>query len=154
MQTLVISVQNALPPREMGVATSSVTFFRSMGGTFGAAASLAVLFGSLAGNIQARLVEAGLPASVVDRFSSATALDDSTVIETLPEPVRRAVLEGFSDSVQTVFGVVAVLLVPAFVLTLFLKELPLRAQGGIAAAQADADTETALRTTKTETAVL
>ncbi len=37
MQTLVLSVQNALPPPDMGVATSSVTFFRSIGGTFGAA---------------------------------------------------------------------------------------------------------------------
>lgn len=154
MQTLVISVQNALPPRDMGVATSSVTFFRSMGGTFGAAASLAVLFGSLASNVQARLTAAGLPPEVVDRFSSATALDDSTIIDTLPEVVRLAVLQGFSDSVQTVFGVVAVLLVPAFFLTLFLKEEPLRAQGGIAAAQADAETEAALRTTKTESAVL
>jgi len=154
MQTLVISVQNALPPRDMGVATSSVTFFRSMGGTFGAAAALAVLFGSLAGNIQARLVDGGLPAAVVARFASATALDDSSVIDTLPAPVRLAVLQGFSDSVQTVFTVVAVLLVPAFLLTLFLKEVPLRAQGGIAAAQVDADTETALRTTRTETAVL
>jgi EmrB/QacA subfamily drug resistance transporter len=154
MQTLVISVQNALPPRDMGVATSSVTFFRSMGGTFGAAASLAVLFGSLAANVQSRLTAAGLPAEVVDRFSSATALDDSTVIDTLPAAVRLAVLQGFSDSVQTVFAVVAVLLVPAFFLTLLLKEEPLRAQGGIAAAQADADTEAALRTTKSETAVL
>ena len=61
MQTLVISVQNALPPQDMGVATSSVTFFRSLGGTLGAATSLAVLFGSLAGNITARAREAGLP---------------------------------------------------------------------------------------------
>ena len=154
MQTLVISVQNALPPRDMGIATSTVTFFRSIGGTFGAAVSLAVLFGSLAANIQARLVERGLPAAVVERFSSATALDDSTVIDTLPEAVRLAVLQGFSDSVQSVFTVVAVLLVPAFVLTLFLREVPLRTQGGIAAAQADADTEAALRTTRSETAVL
>ena len=54
MQTLVISVQNALPPQDMGVATSSVTFFRSMGGTFGAAVALSVLFGSVVGNIQDR----------------------------------------------------------------------------------------------------
>jgi EmrB/QacA subfamily drug resistance transporter len=154
MQTLVIAVQNALPPRDMGVATSSVTFFRSMGGTFGAAAALAVLFGSLASNVQARLLAAGVPQQVVDRFASATALDDSTVIDTLPEPVRTAVLQGFTDSVQTVFGVVAVVLVPAFLLSLLLREVPLRTQGGLAAAQADADAETAARTAKAETAVL
>jgi EmrB/QacA subfamily drug resistance transporter len=154
MQTLVISVQNALPPRDMGVATSSVTFFRSMGGTFGAAVSLAVLFGSLAGNIQERAVEAGLPPEVIARFESATALNDTSIIATLPEAVRRAVLEGFADSMSTVFFVVAVLLIPAFVLTLLVKELPLRAEGGLAAAHTDADEQARLRTTETESAIV
>ena len=138
MQTLVIAVQNALPPADMGVATSSVTFFRSLGGTLGAAVSLAILFGSLAGNIQDRARAAGLPQAVVDRFGSATALDDSSVIATLPDAVRRVVLEGFADSTQTVFAVVAVLLVPAFFLSLLTKEIPLRSQGGQQAAAADA----------------
>jgi len=154
MQTLVISVQNSLPPRDMGVATSSVSFFRSLGGTLGAAVSLAILFGSLAGNIQDRARAAGLPAAVVDRFSSATALDDSSVIATLPAAVRRAVLEGFADSMSTVFFVIAMLLVPAFVLTLLVKEIPLRAQGGLAAAHADAKTEEALSASRAESAVL
>ena len=154
MQTLVISVQNALPPQDMGVATSSVTFFRSLGGTLGAAASLAVLFGSLAGNITARAREAGLPQEVVDRFSSASALDDSSVITTLPDAVQAVVLQGFADSTSAVFLTVAFLLVPAFVLTLLVEELPLRAQGGLAAAHAEADTEESLSASRAESAVL
>ena len=154
MQTLVISVQNALPPKDMGVATSSVTFFRSLGGTFGAAASLAVLFGSLAGNIQDRARAAGLPQAVIDRFGQASSLDDSSVIATLPTAIRRVVLEGFADSTGAVFLTVAFLLVPAFVLTLLVKEIPLRAQGGLAAAQADADTEERLSASRAESAVL
>ncbi|CAA9337150.1 MAG: Uncharacterized MFS-type transporter [uncultured Frankineae bacterium] len=154
MQTLVISVQNALPPQDMGVATSSVTFFRSLGGTLGAAGSLAVLFGSLAGNITARAREAGLPQEVVDRFSRASALDDSSIIATLPDAVQAAVLQGFADSTSTVFLTVAFLLVPAFVLTLLVEELPLRAQGGLAAAQADADTEERLAASRADSAVL
>lgn len=154
MQTLVISVQNALPPRDMGVATSSVTFFRSMGGTFGAAVSLAVLFGSLAGNIQERAARAGLPSEVLERFSSATALNDTSIVATLPEAVRRAVLEGFADSMSTVFLVVGLLLVPAFVLTLLVKELPLRSEGGLAAAHADAGAQARLRATETESAIV
>ncbi len=138
----------------MGVATGSVTFFRSMGGTFGAAVSLAVLFGSLAGSIQSRAVAAGLPADVVARFSQASALDDTTVIASLPPAVRRAVLEGFADSMSTVFLVLAALLVPAFVLSLCVREIPLRAQGGIAAAHADASMQARLETTKSESAVL
>lgn len=154
MQTLVISVQNAMPPRDMGVATSSVTFFRSMGGTFGAALSLAVLFGSLAGNIQDRAIRAGLPQDVVDRFSTASALDDTSIIATLPEAVRRVVLEGFADSMTTVFFVVGLLLVPAFVLALLVKEIPLRASGGLAAAHEDADAETRAETSESTSAVV
>ena len=137
MQTLVISVQNALPPRDMGVATSSVTFFRSMGGTFGAAIALAVLFSTLAGNIQQRAVAARLPQAVIDRFGSASSLNDTSVIATLPEAVRRVVLEGFADSMRTVFLTVAVLLVPAFLLSLRIEELPLRGAGGLRAAGED-----------------
>ena len=154
MQTLVISVQNALPPRDMGVATSSVTFFRSMGGTFGAALSLGVLFGSLAGNIQERATRAGLPSAVIERFSQASALDDTTIIDRLPPEVRRVVLEGFADSMTTVFFVVALLLIPAFVLTLVVKEIPLRASGGLAAAHSDADEAARAETTKSESAVV
>ncbi|MCW2723630.1 MAG: drug resistance transporter, EmrB/QacA subfamily [Frankiales bacterium] len=154
MQTLVISVQNALPPRDMGVATSSVTFFRSMGGTFGVAIALAILFGSLIGNIRDRAVQANLPAAVLAKFQNATALNDTSVIGTLPPAVRRVVLEGFADSMDTVFLTVAVLLIPAFVLTFFIKEVPLRAQSGIAAAHEDATSEAKLDTVKTETAVL
>ena len=154
MQTLVISVQNALPPRDMGVATSSVSFFRSLGGTLGAAVSLAILFGSLAGNIQERARDAGLPAEVVDRFGSATALDDSSVIDTLPAAVRQAVLDGFADSMSTVFFVIALLLLPAFLLTLFVKEIPLRAQGGLAAAHADAKVEQALSGSRAESTIV
>ncbi len=154
MQTLIIAVQNALPPRDMGVATSSVSFFRSMGGTFGAAVFLAILFGSLIGNVRDRAVRAGLPDAVLARFDRESAFDDTTVLETLPPDVRRVVLEGFADSMSTVFLVAACVMLPAFLLALRIKEVPLRAQGGIAAAHAHADTATRLETTRAESAVL
>jgi MFS family permease len=46
-QPVILAVQNAVSPREMGVATSSVTFFRQMGGTIGVAAFLSILFTTL-----------------------------------------------------------------------------------------------------------
>jgi EmrB/QacA subfamily drug resistance transporter len=158
MQTLVISVQNALPPRDMGIATSSVTFFRSMGGTFGVAAALALLFGSLAGNIRERAVAAHLPADVIAKFKSASSLNDTSIIGSLPPAVRRVVLEGFADSMHTVFLTTFFLLIPAFVLAFFIKELPLRSMGGLAAQRAEAAAREAaevdLDKAKTETAVL
>ena len=51
MQTLVLAIQNAVPPQDMGVATSSATFFRQMGGTLGTAVFLSVLFNALPGKI-------------------------------------------------------------------------------------------------------
>src|SRR4029079_7948342 len=47
MQPIVLAVQNAASPREIGVSTSAVAFFRSMGGTLGAAVFLSVLFTNL-----------------------------------------------------------------------------------------------------------
>ena len=44
MQPLTLAVQNAMPPRDMGVATASATFFRQMGGTLGTAVFLSILF--------------------------------------------------------------------------------------------------------------
>ena len=52
MQPLTIIVQNAVPPREIGVATSSATFFRQLGGTLGVAVFLSLLFSTLGSNIQ------------------------------------------------------------------------------------------------------
>src|SRR5215475_5939300 len=52
MQPMITAAQNAASVREIGVATSSVTFFRSMGGTIGAAVFLSILFDRLAGKIQ------------------------------------------------------------------------------------------------------
>jgi hypothetical protein len=52
MQTLTLATQNAVEPRDMGVATAASTFFRQIGGTLGTAVLLSVLFSVLPGNIQ------------------------------------------------------------------------------------------------------
>lgn len=138
MQTLIISAQNSLPPKDMGVATGSVTFFRSLGGTFGAAISLAVLFSTVLINIKSRLVTAGVPAAIIDRFNGASSINDTSVIASLPPVIKTAVLQGFADSTHTTFLVTAFLMVPAFVFALLIKEVPLREHGGIDAARDEA----------------
>jgi len=76
MQTLVLATQNAVPPTQMGVATSSATFFRSMGGTFGTAVFLTIFFSGATSrvghNVQA---VAGTPA-----FQSALRNPDNSTI--------------------------------------------------------------------------
>ncbi len=140
MQMLIIAVQNALPPQDMGLSTSSATFFRAMGSTFGTSVALAVLFGTVLGNIRERLAAAHLPEASVKGGS----LDNtSALLSRLPSPVKRLVLEGFADSMDTVFLVTAATLLVAFVGTFFIKEVPLRMQAGIAAREAEEESELA-----------
>jgi EmrB/QacA subfamily drug resistance transporter len=150
MQMLVISVQNSLPPKDMGLSTSSVTFFRSMGGTLGAAVSLATLFGTVVGNIQDRLLHS--PDKALAGKVTAGQLNDTTALfSKMPPGLKHLVLEGFADSMHTVFLVVACLVVPAFVLTFVIKEVPLRTTGGLAAQRKE---ETAGELAMAETAIV
>jgi len=157
MQTLVVAVQNAMPPRDMGVVTGASTFFRSMGGTFGTAVFLSILFNSIGGNIQSRLATLKRvdPTGLAQATSSLTkvqaqklqasgggnssALNDSGFIGGLPHLIRNVFLNGFADSMHEVFIVAAILMVPVFVLSFFVKEVALRSQGGLAAAHAEAN---------------
>ena len=52
LQPITLAVQNAMPPQDIGVATSSSTFFRQMGGALGVAIFLSVLFSTVGGNIK------------------------------------------------------------------------------------------------------
>ncbi len=69
MQTLLIAVQNTVPAKDMGVATSSATFFRQLGGTLGVAVFLSLLFNSLPDKVQGALQSAGR----TPEFQSAVA---------------------------------------------------------------------------------
>jgi hypothetical protein len=85
-------------------------------------------------------------------------LNDTSIIGTLPPAVRRVVLEGFADSMHTVFLTTFFLMIPAFLLTFFIKEVPLRSMGGLAAQRAEAAERDAadveMDNAKAETAVL
>ena len=61
MQPLVLAVQNAVPPQDMGVATSSATFFRQMGGTLGTAVFLSILFSTVGDKIVGAFRSAARP---------------------------------------------------------------------------------------------
>jgi len=114
IQTLVLAVQNAVGRPDLGVATSSVSFFRSMGGSLGVA-----LFGALFNSL------------LTDRVGQAAAVGEGRAftpeaIRQLPETARTAYVAGFADSLTTVFLWATPLLVVGFALTWFLREVPLR----------------------------
>jgi EmrB/QacA subfamily drug resistance transporter len=163
MQPLVLAIQNAVPPQDMGVATSSATFFRQMGGTLGTAMSLSVLFGT----VQDKITTAFQAVATTPQFSSALtdpkvlsspanqpvlkalaaagqsgrssmssgALNDSSFINHLDPRLARPFLVGFAQSIDLVFLLGAAVLALAFVVVWFLPEERLRTQSGIQARQ-------------------
>ncbi|MCU1657027.1 MAG: putative multidrug resistance protein [Pseudonocardiales bacterium] len=134
MQTIVLAMQNAVEPRDMGVATSAVTFFRQVGGSLGTAVFLSILFTNAASNIPKELAKAHVqvpPGGGVD-------LNDTSKIAQLSPQVRHPILVGFSNAMDLVFLVGACVVVIAIVLSALLKEVPLRTQSGLQAARAAA----------------
>ncbi|MEZ2390435.1 MFS transporter [bacterium RCC_150] len=133
MQVMVLVVQNSVQRRDLGAATSTVTFLRQVG----AAVGVAVL-GSLITVRFAAAVPAPLAAQLGDRIKSLTpqALAD------LPPADRAAVAQAFGHALPPVFGFAAIVLAAAFVLTLFLPERELRTTAHSDAPHADAPDST------------
>jgi EmrB/QacA subfamily drug resistance transporter len=164
LQTLIMAAQNAVPPRDMGVATSSATFFRQMGGTLGVAVFLSILFSTAGSKIadafrtiaptpefQSALADPALRANpandvVVEAVRSGGAmgsgnaggvLQDSSFLQHIDPRLARPFLVGFSDAMDEVFLVAAGVMSVGFVIMLFLREIPLRNQSGIEALAAE-----------------
>jgi len=94
MQTLTLASQNSVGPREIGVATSSSTFFRQIGGTLGVAILFSVLFARIPDTIQAAFrrtetlrnaLDAALDPSVASAPANAGIMDQ--VYDNIVEPV-------------------------------------------------------------------
>ena len=127
LQTIVTAIQNAVEFRDMGAATSSVTFFRQMGGSIGAAVFGAVLSSRLAQHLSEQFAQAG-----VQPAAGAAGVDANNVqaIQRLTGPVKHLVLGAFTNALDDVFLVGVPFVVVAFVVSLFLKEIPLRTGPG------------------------
>lgn len=125
MQVIVVAVQNVLEPRDLGIGTSANTFMRQMGGVFGVG-----LFGAyfahrviaLAGKAGVIAAANGIdPASIGNSFRATPQ-----VVRDYPAPLREAITGGFADIVGHIFLFAAPVMLLAWVVVLFLKEIPLR----------------------------
>jgi EmrB/QacA subfamily drug resistance transporter len=128
LQVLVIAVQNSTDYADLGTATSSVTFFRSIGGSFGVAIFGSVFSNRLATELLAALHGAALPPG----FSPAAAQANPGVLKRLPAGLRADIRHAYVLSFHTVFLAAVPVAAAAFVLTWFLREVPLRATAGAA----------------------
>jgi hypothetical protein len=130
VQVLVLATQNATPPRDLGVATSSINFFRSVGGSVGVA-----LFGAL---FSARLVDAlsgTFPESVLAALRDGAVSPDA--VQQLPEAMRVDYVDAFAGALTSVFLLAVPLLLVAFGLTWLFREHPLRTSAGAHALAAE-----------------
>jgi predicted MFS family arabinose efflux permease len=131
MQVLVVAVQNAVPQSQLGTATSSSAFFRSIGGAFGVAVFGAIFNNRLAANLPKYLPPSALRAVHGSNISASPAQLDA-----LPPAIHHGYVLAFSDSLHAVFLIGAPIALLAFALTWFLKDLPLRGHAYIAADEA------------------
>ncbi len=122
MQVVVTAVQNSVERRNLGAATASVAFFRSMGGAVGTA-----LFGAILNTRLAHHLIEVVPASAQSQLgSAATSMNDITAIHALPEPVKTWVLTAFTQAMDDVFLVAVPFMAVAFVIALTMRERPLQ----------------------------
>ena len=155
MQTLTLASQQAVPASEVGVATASSTFFRQMGGTLGVAIFISILFNGLKDSIakafEDKKVMADVMAAAQDPAvtsdpnnagileamkaaqtgASSNALSDkistdSSFLTNLDPRLARPFLMGFADSAVSVFLWASVIIAVAFVISFFVKAVPLR----------------------------
>jgi MFS family permease len=155
MPVFVVACQSAFPHKQVGVVTSSLQFFRSIGGTFGIA-----LMGSLLNSQFKVEAAAALPASVakmipadkMDQFLSPQALfspSTKTSFEAkaaafpggkdLVETMFTSFKQAFADSVRHIFFISIFIVAAALVVTFFLKEIPLRKTNRPVAEEAGAE---------------
>ncbi|NKY40966.1 MFS transporter [Cellulomonas septica] len=138
MQNLVLAVQNTLDVREVGSGTSTVAFFRTLGGAIGVSALGAVLANRVGDLIVSGLQGIGIDASALGAGGTSTLPN----LATLPEPVRIVVERAFGDAIADLFLVAAPVALVSLVAVLFLKEVPLGRKSGIEQRlEQDADVE-------------
>ncbi len=124
MQVLVLVVQNTANFADLGVATSGVTFFRTIGSAFGAA-----IFGSLFANFLASRIRPALAAS----GAPPRAAESPQALHTLPAEMAAPIVDAYADSLCKVFLCAVPVAVVGFVVSLFLKETPLREMDAVSA---------------------
>lgn len=154
MQTLTVAAQNSVEARDIGVATSSTMFFRQMGGTIGVAVFLSILFATLAEKsawiaeeiaktLTANPALLAMPENAILKEAGPGGLGelvntDSSFLQVISPEIAQPILIAFTESSVTVFNTAAIVVLVAFVLSFFVKEIPLRMQSGVQAAAEDA----------------
>jgi EmrB/QacA subfamily drug resistance transporter len=120
MQNLVLAVQNTVSMRDIGSASASVSFIRSLGGAIGVSALGAVLTAQVKDHVASGLSKLGVPAS--SSGSSGSVPDPSA----LPAPVAHVVESAYGIGTSWIFVISAVAALIGALVIPFIREVPLR----------------------------
>ena len=142
MQTIVIALQNSVEFRDLGVATSANTFFRSIGATMGVALFGTVYASRLAHNlpIEIEKLRASNPAALVgatpEKFEALK--DNTAVLQTFTPELQAGIINAFVNSFHVVFLTSVPITIIGFFIAFMLRETPLRTGAGHQAAKEEA----------------
>ena len=123
MQNLVLAVQNSVDVRDIGAASASIAFFRTLGGAMGVSVLGAVLANGVRDHIAAGLEALGPKAAAAAQSGGGTGTLD---VKDMPAPIREIVRAAYGDSTGHIFLIAAAFGVVALLAVLFVKETPLR----------------------------
>jgi EmrB/QacA subfamily drug resistance transporter len=139
MQTTVLISQNSVAAKDLGVASSAATFFRSIGGSFGVSLFGAIFNRSLKDDITQQVG----PRAADQLTGGGVAGLTGGQLASMPADLARALLHGIATGTSTVFfwAIFVTVLVP--VLALFVRHVPLRSSQDTPAAVADGPATTA-----------
>ena len=141
IQVLTLVVQNSVPMRQMGVATSSVTFFRSMGGAIGASALGAVLTAGIAAEFPRYLPKAALAGGgnkVAEYVESPDALD---ALKRTHPALHEGIIQAYSHAIDRLFLVAVPVSILSVIAALFIKQVKLRVSNAPPPAAGDGKSE-------------
>ncbi|HET6857686.1 MAG TPA: MDR family MFS transporter [Streptomyces sp.] len=126
MQVLTIAVQNTVEYTDLGTATSGVTFFRTLGSSFGTAVFGTIYANSLAPNLKEGVAEAARAPGGADPAAVAKAAQSPEGLHMLPSAQAEPIIGAYADSLHTVFLWTVPVALVGFVVALFLKQVKLR----------------------------
>lgn len=142
MQTVVIALQNSVEFRDLGVATSANTFFRSIGATMGVALFGTVYASKLAANLPVEIekLKASNPAALVgatpEKFEALK--ENTAVLQSFSPELQAGIINAFVNSFHIVFLTAVPITVIGFFVAFMLRETPLRTGVGNQAAKDEA----------------
>ncbi|MFB6672016.1 MFS transporter [Streptomyces sp. NPDC056390] len=139
MQNLVLCTQNQVAPEDIGSASSTVTFFRSLGGAMGVSALGSIMATRITHYVKDGLADLGPKGAALGHGGTGGgAIPD---LDKLPAPLRTIMESSYGHGIADVFLIAAPIALLALIATLFIKEIPLRTSNSqaVPAAEAEAD---------------